>query len=188
MSDARLIRVGGDQVGRVQLLARHRLPCRPGIEQSGQGGRGIAHDHLLGALPLDTLGARAALSDEYGWAGQSITAKPPAAVPAGTDEQRESAMSFQAYLDAAEKKTGRTPQQIVDLAHAEGFGADTTSGVILAWLDSRLGLGRGHGMALVHVVKNGPGISDRHVGTTGAHRDATAVLRLDGIAQRRPGS
>ncbi len=31
-------------------------------------------------------------------------------------------MSFQAYLDAAEEKVGRTPQEIVDLAHAEGSG------------------------------------------------------------------
>lgn len=97
-------------------------------------------------------------------------------------------MSFQAYLDAAEEKTGRTPQEIVDRAHAEGFGADTKSGVILAWLKSEFDLGRGHGMALVHVIKNGPGISDRHVGTTGPHRDESAVLRLDGVAARNQGA
>lgn len=97
-------------------------------------------------------------------------------------------MSFQAYLDAAEKKTGRTPQEIVDLAHAHGFGADSPSGPILAWLTSELDLGRGHGMALVHVIKNGPGISDTHVGTTGTHRDESAVLRLDGVAARTPGA
>ncbi|WP_256842168.1 DUF4287 domain-containing protein [Ornithinimicrobium cryptoxanthini] len=93
-------------------------------------------------------------------------------------------MSFQAYLDAAEVKTGRTPQEIVDLAHAEGFGADTKTGPILEWLKTELDLGRGHGMALVHVIKNGAGISDKHVGTTGTHRDESAVLRLDGIASR----
>lgn len=93
-------------------------------------------------------------------------------------------MSFQAYLDAAEAKTGRTPQEIVDFAHAEGFGADTLAGPILEWLKTEFDLGRGHGMALVHVIKNGPGISDKHVGTTGTHRDESAVLRLDGIASR----
>lgn len=93
-------------------------------------------------------------------------------------------MSFQAYLDNAEKKTGRTPQELVDLAHAKGFGADTKAGEILAWLKEEFDLGRGHGMALVHVIKNGPGIDDRHVGTTGPHRDAEAVLRLDGLANR----
>ncbi len=39
-------------------------------------------------------------------------------------------------------------------------------------------------MALVHVVKNGPGISDKHVGSTGTHRDESDVLRLDGLARR----
>lgn len=39
-------------------------------------------------------------------------------------------------------------------------------------------------MALVHVVKNGPQISDQHVGSSGTHRDESDVLRLDGLAQR----
>ena len=40
-------------------------------------------------------------------------------------------------------------------------------------------------MALVHVVKNnGPGIGDRHVGTTGSHRDDSNVLRQDGLVNR----
>jgi hypothetical protein len=93
-------------------------------------------------------------------------------------------MSFQAYLDNAEKKTGRTPQELVDLAHAKGFGADSRAGDVLAWLTEDFGLGRGHGMALVHVIKNGPRIDDKHVGTTGSHRDAEDTLRLDGIAHR----
>lgn len=93
-------------------------------------------------------------------------------------------MSFQAYLDNAEKKSGKTPQELVDLAHAQGFGADTKAGPILAWLAEDFEIGRGHGMALVHVIKNGPTISDKHVGTSGAHRDESTELRLDGIAAR----
>ena len=93
-------------------------------------------------------------------------------------------MSFQAYLDAVEKKTGRTPQELVDEAHARGYGADTKPGVIVEWLADAYGLGRGHAMAVVHVVKNGPGIGDKHVGTTGTHRDESDVLRLDGLAAR----
>lgn len=93
-------------------------------------------------------------------------------------------MSFQAYLDAAEKKTGRTPQELVDEAHARGFDADTSSRDILAWLADDHGLGRGHGMALVHVIKHGPGISDKHVGTGSTHSDESAMLRLDGLANR----
>lgn len=93
-------------------------------------------------------------------------------------------MSFQAYLDAIEKKTGRTPQELVDEAHARGFGPDTKAAEVVAWLAEAHGLGRGHAMALVHVVKNGPQISDRHVGASGSHRDESTTLRLDGIARR----
>ncbi|MBM6399263.1 DUF4287 domain-containing protein [Phycicoccus sonneratiae] len=93
-------------------------------------------------------------------------------------------MSFQAYLDTIEKKTGKIPQELVDEAHARGYGPDTKAGEIVAWLADEYGLGRGHAMALVHVVKNGAGISDKHVGTTGTHRDESDVLRLDGLANR----
>ncbi len=93
-------------------------------------------------------------------------------------------MSFQAYLDAIERKTGKTPQELVDEAHARGYGPTTRAGEIVTWLAAEHGLGRGHAMALVHVVKNGPEISEKHVGTDGSHRDASTTLRLDGIAQR----
>lgn len=93
-------------------------------------------------------------------------------------------MSFQAYLDKAEEKTGRTPQELVDLAHERGYGPDTKAGEILGWLADDFGLGRGHGMALVHVIKNGPRISTKHVGSTGTHRDESDLLRLDGVARR----
>lgn len=72
----------------------------------------------------------------------------------------------------------------MDLAEQRGYGADTKAGEILTWLAEDSGLGRGHGMALVHVIKKGPVISDRHVGSTGTHRDASTVLRLDGVAAR----
>jgi hypothetical protein len=93
-------------------------------------------------------------------------------------------MSFQAYLDAIEKKTGLTPQQLLDEAAAKGYDPQTKAGVVVDWLATDHGLGRGHAMALFHVIKNGPTIGDRHVGTTGAHRDESSQLRLDGIAAR----
>lgn len=93
-------------------------------------------------------------------------------------------MSFQAYLDGAEAKTGRTPQEIVDLATARGYGPGTPTKDILAWLAADLGLGRGHGMALVHVITKGPTIPGTHVGTDGSHRDSSTLLRLDGVAAR----
>jgi len=94
-------------------------------------------------------------------------------------------MSFQAYLDAVEDKTGLTPRQLVDIAHERGYDDPSVkAGVILAWLAEDYGVGRGHGMAMVHVIKNGPGIGDKHVGSTGSHRDESNVLWLDGKASK----
>lgn len=93
-------------------------------------------------------------------------------------------MSFQAYLDTIEDKTGRTPRQLVDEASAKGFGPGTKAGEILAWLADEYGLGRGHGMALVHVITKGPTISGKHVGTDGVHRDGSETLWLDGKATK----
>lgn len=94
-------------------------------------------------------------------------------------------MSFQAYLDTIEKKTGLTPRQLVDLAHEKGLDAPgVKAGAILTWLKDDYDLGRGHGMALVHVIQKGPQISTTHVGTDGVHRDESETLWLDGIATK----
>lgn len=93
-------------------------------------------------------------------------------------------MSFQAYLDAVEDKTGKTPQKLIDLAAERGYGADTKAGEIVEWFKTDFGVGRGHAMAMVRVIKNGPGIGDKHVGSTGSHRDDSRLLRLDGKAHR----
>ncbi|MGO4235764.1 DUF4287 domain-containing protein [Pseudarthrobacter sp. YAF2] len=94
-------------------------------------------------------------------------------------------MSFQAYLDAIEQKTGLTPAELVEKAHERGLDTPSTkAGDILAWLKDDYGLGRGHGMALVHVITKGPKISSKHVGSDGVHRDASDTLSLDGTAAR----
>ncbi|GHH37619.1 DUF4287 domain-containing protein [Lentzea cavernae] len=93
-------------------------------------------------------------------------------------------MSFQAYLDGAEKKTGKTPAELLAAATERGYGGDTKAGVFLEWLKTDYDLGRGHGMALYHVLKNGPQISAKHVGTKGSHSDESTTLHLDGIAYR----
>lgn len=94
-------------------------------------------------------------------------------------------MSFQAYLDAIEDKTGLTPRELVELAKERGFDApDVKAGQILEWLQADYGLGRGHGMALVHVIKKGPQIDAKHVGSTGSHRDESDMLWLDGKATK----
>ncbi|WP_029288627.1 DUF4287 domain-containing protein [Cellulomonas sp. HZM] len=94
-------------------------------------------------------------------------------------------MSFQAYLDAIEGKTGRTPRSLVEEAKAKGFDApDVKAGTIVDWLKDDYGLGRGHAMALVHVIRNGPTIGDKHVGSGGTHSDESTELWLDGKATK----
>ncbi|MCO5215521.1 MAG: DUF4287 domain-containing protein [Thermomicrobiales bacterium] len=89
-------------------------------------------------------------------------------------------MSFQAYLNAVETKTGLTPRQLLALAQAKGFGPDTKATPIVEWLKEDYGLGRGHAMAMVHVITKGDQISSKHIGSEGSHADASDRLWLDG--------
>lgn len=96
-------------------------------------------------------------------------------------------MSFQAYLDAVETKTGLTPRQLIEIAHEKGFDETTKAAPIVEWLAADYGLGRGHAMAMVHVITKGPQISDKHVGTGGTHSDSSNMLWLDGKASNPAG-
>lgn len=90
-------------------------------------------------------------------------------------------MSFQAYLDNIEEKTGKTPNQFIAMAREKGYtDPSTKSGVIIDWLKKDFDLGRGHAMALVHVIKHGAQIGDKFVGIQGTHRDESNTLKLDG--------
>ena len=68
-------------------------------------------------------------------------------------------MSFQAYLDNIEAKTGKTPADFKVMAAEKGFaGPDgITPGVkatqIIDWLKADFGLGHGHAMAIVALLK-----------------------------------
>ena len=59
-------------------------------------------------------------------------------------------MSFQAYLDNIQAKTGKNPQAIVGLVRAQGL---TKPGEIVAWLKQTFGLGHGHAMAIVALMR-----------------------------------
>jgi hypothetical protein len=93
-------------------------------------------------------------------------------------------MSFQAYLDSVEKQTGKTPNDFIALAKEKGFGSETKAGEIVAWLKEDFKLGHGHAVAMVQVIKKGPKISDKHVGSDGVHRDESGTLRLDGLKNK----
>ena len=93
-------------------------------------------------------------------------------------------MSYQAYLDAIETKTGKTPQELLDEAASRGYGPETKATMVVDWLKEDYGVGRGHAMALFGVLKNGPTVPEKHVGSAGSHRDESLTLRLDGVAAR----
>ena len=91
-------------------------------------------------------------------------------------------------VDDIEDKTGLTPRAFIALAHDKGFDAPATkAGVTVEWIKTDFALGRGHAMALVHVIKNGEKIAAKHVRTGTAHSDASDTLWLDG-KQHRPAS
>ena len=84
-------------------------------------------------------------------------------------------MSFQAYLDNIEEKTGKTPNQFIAEAKKKKL---TEFKDIIAWLKQDYGLGLGHARALAYVIRNGAEFEVRQ--TTGTHRDTSGTLKLDG--------
>ncbi len=68
-------------------------------------------------------------------------------------------MSFQAYLDNVQAKTGKTPADFRAMAVDKGFstGAGIAPGVkatqITDWLKADFGLGHGHAMAIFALLK-----------------------------------
>ena len=68
-------------------------------------------------------------------------------------------MSFQAYLDNIQSKTGKTPADFRAMAQAKGFA--TADGIapgikatqITDWLKAEFDLGHGHAMAIFALLK-----------------------------------
>ncbi|MFD1141828.1 DUF4287 domain-containing protein [Larkinella insperata] len=64
-------------------------------------------------------------------------------------------MSFQAYLDNIEKKTGQQPDDFKRLAGEKGLlKPGTKAGEIVAWLANDFQLGHGHAMAIYKLFKD----------------------------------
>jgi hypothetical protein len=68
-------------------------------------------------------------------------------------------MSFQAYLDTIERKTGKSPSDLRAMAEAKGF---TTGGAlnpavraaaVVDWAKTEMGLGHGHAQAIWAMLK-----------------------------------
>jgi len=68
-------------------------------------------------------------------------------------------VSFQAYLDNIEAKTGKNPDQFRQWGADKGFSTATglasgiKAGVIVAAVKDEFGLGHGHAMAIVALLK-----------------------------------
>lgn len=68
-------------------------------------------------------------------------------------------MSFQAYLDNIQAKTGKSPADFKAMAAAKGFASEAglspgiKAGVIVDWLKADFGLGHGHAMAIAALLK-----------------------------------
>ena len=68
-------------------------------------------------------------------------------------------MSFQAYLDNIERKTGKPPEDFKQLAAQKGYLRDgklrseVKAGEVVAWLKKDFGLGHGHSMAIVALLR-----------------------------------
>ena len=68
-------------------------------------------------------------------------------------------MSFQAYLDNIQKKTGKNPDEFKLLAEQKGFlqngelKASVKAGDIIKWLKDDFDLGHGHAMAIYALFK-----------------------------------
>ena len=84
-------------------------------------------------------------------------------------------MSFQAYLDNVEEKTGKTPNDFIAEAKQKNI---TEFKDILAWLKKDYELGTGHARAVAYVIQHGAEFTVRQ--TTGPHRDVSGTLKLDG--------
>jgi len=84
-------------------------------------------------------------------------------------------MSFQAYLDNVEEKTGKTPNDFIAEAKKKNI---TEFKDIITWLKKDYALGTGHARAIAYVIQHGAEFTVRQ--TTGPHRDASGTLKLDG--------
>jgi plastocyanin len=66
-------------------------------------------------------------------------------------------MSFQAYLDNIQAKTGKSPDDLRQMAEQKGFTKNgeltVKAGDIVKWLKEELDLGHGHAMAIYALLK-----------------------------------
>jgi len=64
-------------------------------------------------------------------------------------------MTFQAYIDNIKAKTGKTPEELKELAEKAGvYKPDIKAAQLIEWLNKEFKLGHGHAMAIWAVFKD----------------------------------
>ena len=64
-------------------------------------------------------------------------------------------MSFKAYIDNIQAKTGKTPEQLKEAAEKAGvYSPSMKAGDLVKFLKEEFGLGHGHSMAIWAVFKD----------------------------------
>lgn len=106
-------------------------------------------------------------------------------------------MSFQAYLDTIQKKTGKRPEDFRKLAKQRGYlRPGAKAGEIVGWLKSEFLLGHGHAMALYSILRDdidGPRTQDDELNEhfKGARSQwvdtyQTIIRRASGFGKEKP--
>ena len=100
-------------------------------------------------------GSDCGLDEAVGQPDRMCAGPPFARRPNNPSKPGSSVMSFQTYLDNIKAKTGKTPDELVSLAAAKGLlKPGVKAEQIVAWLRDDFGLGRGHAMAIVLILKS----------------------------------
>ena len=98
-------------------------------------------------------------------------------------------MSFEGYLRNIEAKTGTTPEQFRQLAEskglatANGLAPGIKAGQIIAWLKADFGLGHGHAMAIVALLKGSKSLNLKYNVRNGSEAD---TRQMAGMGGKRP--
>ena len=158
------------------------LDIEDGGPQALRSARALGRLPSLPAVVLTSSEAVTQSFDEFAFVPKPDidTQRLRAAMRSSNHEHEEQAMSMQAYLDNIHAKTGKTPDEFVALARAEGLlEPGVKPAQIVAWLKQEHGLGHGHAMAIVATIK-------AHTGPRASVEEKTAAHFAGTKARWRP--
>lgn len=83
-------------------------------------------------------------------------------------------MTYKAYLDNIQAKTGKSPDDFLAMATMRGFAKDgkvvAKHAELLKWLKSEIGLGHGHAMAIILYIQDSEFAKRKIAGEAGMGR------------------